>query len=155
VYQGYSVPPLHLIAVIAVLVSMMVGTEKSVDGDFPSSLPSTKRTEGRRHEMKVLLLMQLAWVKSALADSLFLWHWWKWNDDLPPSWMADEGRTQLGKVPLSKICPIKRAQFICDNSKSGRERVWGIGSSYCKSRSMRKHSKKRRIKVRGKTDIQR
>ena len=35
--------------------------------------------------------------------------------------MADEGRTRLGEVPPSKICPIKRAQFICDNSKSRRE----------------------------------
>jgi len=43
----------------------MVGTEKLVDGDFPSPLPSTKRTEGRRHEMKVLMPTRLAWVKSA------------------------------------------------------------------------------------------
>jgi len=35
--------------------------------------------------------------------------------------MADEGRTRLGEVPPSKICPTtKQAQSVCDNSKSGR-----------------------------------
>jgi hypothetical protein len=66
VYQGYSVPPLRHITATAVLVSTMVGTEKLIDGDFPSS-PSTKRTEERRHEMKALMPTRLVWVKSTLA----------------------------------------------------------------------------------------
>jgi len=77
VYQGYSdsIPSLRPIAATAVLVSTMVGTEKLVDGDFPSSPPSTTRTEERRHEVKALMPKRLAWVKSALAESLPLSRW--------------------------------------------------------------------------------
>jgi len=40
------------IAATAVLAPAIVGTEESVDGDFPSSPPSAKRTEERRRETK-------------------------------------------------------------------------------------------------------
>jgi hypothetical protein len=43
-------------------VSTILGTEESVDGDFHSPPPSTKRTEERRRERKVSTPMTLAWV---------------------------------------------------------------------------------------------